>query len=109
MNIPAYTSPTLHLGRTFNPETSIACNDIFPVGVTTVGKNVNTFSFKYKVVKSSRDVNELLDISSELSLKIRANLLNVEGTAQYIKNNKIEVGTTTLLAVMKCATVRYYS
>ena len=108
MNIPAYTSPTLRLGRTFNAETSSACNDIFPMEIQTELKNVNTFSFKYKVVKSNKDVNDLLDVSGELSLKIKANLLKVEGTGQYIKENKAEEGTTNLLAVMKCTTVRYY-
>ena len=66
---------------------------------------MNKFSFKYKVVKSSKDVNDLLDVSSEMSLKIKANLFKVEGTGQYINENKTEEGTTSLLAVMKCTTV----
>ena len=60
------------------------------------------------VVKNSQDVNDLLDVSGELSLKIKAYLLNVEGVGQYINDTKTQEGTTTLLAVMKCTTVRYF-
>lgn len=107
MDIPAYTSPTLRLGRSFDNETSRACKDIFPSGtdMPTEQIHVNQFSFKYKVVKSSKDVNDLLDVSGELSLKIKANLLKVEGSGQYINENKTEEGSTNLLAVMKCTTV----
>jgi len=110
MNIPAYTCPTLRLGRTFDAETSSACStDIFPEGTQTEQKNVNTFSFKYKVVDSCKDVNELLGVSGELSLKIKANVLEVEGIGKYINENMTEEGTTNLLAVMKCTTVMYYN
>ena len=110
MNIPAYTSPTLCLGRTFDKETSSACADVFPSSTDIPTKliNINKFSFKYQVVKSSKDVNDLLDVSGELSLKIKANLLKVEGAGQYINENKRKEGTTNLLAVMKCTTVTYF-
>ena len=109
MNIPAYTSPTLCLGRTFDKETSSACADVFSSSTDIPTKliDVNKFSFKYQVVKSSKDVNDLLDVSGELSLKIKANLLKAEGAGQYINENKREEGTTNLLAVMKCTTVTY--
>lgn len=106
MNIPAYTSPTLCIGRTFDAEKSTAAGDLFPAGVSTKTINVNKFSFKYAVVKNSKDVNDLFDVSGELSLKIKANLLKVEGAGKYINETKKKEGTTTLLAVMKCTTVR---
>lgn len=107
MNIPAYTSPTLCIGRTFDAENSTAGGDIFTANVPTKLINVNKFSFKYSVVKNSRDVNDLLDVSGELSLKIKANVLKVEGAGQYVNEAKKEEGTTTLLAVMKCTTVSF--
>ncbi|RMX52156.1 hypothetical protein pdam_00024831, partial [Pocillopora damicornis] len=111
MNVPAYTSPTLCLGRTFDLETSRACADVFPSSSDLPIKpmNFNKFSFKYQVVKSSKDVNDLLDVSGELSLKIKANLLKVEGAGQYINESKLEEGTTSLLAVMKCTTRKWTS
>lgn len=105
MNIPAYTSPTLCIGRTFDAEKSTAAGDLFPAGISTKTINVNKFSFKYAVVKNSKDVNDLFDVSGELSLKIKANLLKVEGAGKYINETKKKEGTTTLLAVMKCTTV----
>ena len=107
MNIPAYTSPTLCIGRTFDAEKATACSDIFPTCIPTKQFNVNKFSFKYTTVKSSKDVQDLLDVSGELSLKIKANLLKVEGAGQYINDTKREEGTTTMLAVMKCTTVSH--
>ena len=109
MDIPAYTSPTLCLGRTFDLETSRACTDVFPSSSDLPIKSINSnkFSFKYQVVKSSKDVNDLLDVSGELSLKIKANLLKVEGAGQYINESKLEEGTTSLLAVMKCTGISF--
>ena len=104
MDIPAYTSPTLCLGRTFDLETSRACADVFPSMTDLPIKSIdsNKFSFKYQVVKSSKDVNDLLDVSGELSLKIKANLLKVEGAGQYINDSKLEEGTTNLLSSHVC-------
>ena len=106
MNIPAYTSPTLCIGRTFHAQNSEPSSDIFPTDIPTRQINVNRFSFKYTVVKDSKDVKDLLDLSGELSLKVKANIIKVEGVGDWIKDAKKEEGTTTLLAVMKCATVR---
>ena len=109
-NIPAYISPTLSLGGTFDLKTSRVCADVLPSssGLPIKSMNVNKFSFKYQVVKNSKDVNDLLDVSCELSLKVKANLLKVEGIGQYINESQLEEGTTCLLAVMKCTTVRMF-
>ena len=108
MRIPAYTSPTLFLGRTFDRDTLSARADISSSNDKPVKKmDINKFSFKYQVVTSSQDVNDLLDISGELSLQIKANLLKMEGAGQYVKENKVQEGRTNLLAVMKCTTVTY--
>jgi len=88
MNIPAYTSPTLCIGRTFDAENSTACSDVFPSGIPTKQINVNKFSFKYTVVKNSKDVNDLLDVSVELSLKIKANLLRVKGRGSTLTTSR---------------------
>ena len=106
MNIPAYAAPTLSIGRTYDAQNSKARGDIFQsdhIPLKTI--NVNNFSFKYSLVQNSKDVNDLLDVSGELSLKIKANLLKVEGAGKYVNESKKEEGTTKLLAVMKCTTV----
>ena len=106
MNIPAYAAPTLSIGRTYDAQNSKARGDIFQsdqIPLKTI--NVNKFFFKYSLVQNSKDVNDLLDVSGELSLKIKANLLKVEGAGKYVNESKKEEGTTKLLAVMKCTTV----
>ena len=108
MNIPADASPNLILGRSYDAECSRPGNDVFPSDIPTKKTNVNKFSFKYQIVKSSKDVNDLLDVSGELSLKIKAGLIKVEGKGQYVNECKIEEGKTTLLAVMNCTTVRIW-
>lgn len=106
MDIPAYAAPTLSIGRTYDAQNCKPSGDIFQsdqISIRTT--NVNNFTFKYSLVQNSKDVNDLLDISGELSLKIKANLLQVEGEGKYVDESKKEEGTTKLLAVMNCTTV----
>ena len=105
MNIPAFAAPTLCLGRTYDVKTSTAGRDIFPSDITPKTINVNQFTFQYKVVKNSSDVRELLGISGELSLKIKAGLVDVEGSGKYLDDSEKKEGTTEVLAVLKCVTV----
>ena len=105
MNIPAYAAPTLCLGRTYDARNVSAGIDIFPSNIPTKKMNVNHFTFKYKVVRNSDDVKDLLDISGELSLKVKAGLVKVEGSGKYLTDTDKKEETTELLAVLKCVTV----
>lgn len=107
MNFPVYTVPTLGLGGTFDCNTAKDGSDIFPPDFRIETENVNTFSFRYKIVKTNNDVKDLLDLPCDLSLRIKANLLKAEGPGNYIKDLKIADGKTEVLAVMKCTTVRF--
>ena len=108
MYIPAHISPTLCLGRTFDSETLSARADISSSNdKPPKSMNINKFSFKYQVVKSRQDINNLLEIPGELSLQIKAKVVNVKGAWQYLKENKVQEGRTNLLTVMKCTTVMY--
>ncbi|KAL9985836.1 hypothetical protein ACROYT_G008285 [Oculina patagonica] len=105
MNIPAYAAPTLCIGRTYDARNTAAGIDIFPSEITTKEININQFTFKYKVVRNSSDVKDLLDISGELSLKVKAGLVKVEGSGKYLSDTNTKEGTTELLAVLKCVTI----
>ena len=105
MNVPAWAFSNLCIGRTYDANTNRAGVDIFPPDIPTKTENVNTFSFRYKIIKSNEDVRDLLNISGDISLKIKANVFRVEGAGKYIKNNRKDEGTTEVLAVMKCTTV----
>lgn len=105
MEIPAYASPSLCIGRTFDVNRYRVGSDIFPSYVSTKTKDISKYTLKYKVVKTSNDVKELLDISSELALSIKADRLRAVGTGQYIKESRTLEGITEILAVIKCYTV----
>ena len=106
MNIPAFGSEFLRIGRTYDVANPAAAGiDIYPADIPTVKDNRNWFQFEYKVVKNSSDVNKLLDISGELSLKVKAGLVSVQGFGKYLSDSKKEEETTELLAVLKCFTV----
>ncbi len=105
MNIPVYTAPDLCIGRTYDDTNSAAGIDIFPSNIPTKKININRFTFKYKVVRNNSDVKDLLDIYGELSLKVKAGLLKVEGSGKYLNDTNTEEGATELLVVLKCVTV----
>lgn len=105
MNIPAFASETLRIGRTYDAVNSVAGIDIFPASIPTAKTNINWFHFQYEVVKNSADVRKLLDVSGELSLKVQAGLVRVQGSGKYLAESHKEEGTAELLAVIKCTTV----
>ena len=106
MNIPAYASPNLRIGRSYDAQTSKAGIDIYPFGNIDIEEtNVNQFSFEYRVIKNSKDTKDLLNISGELSLKVKAGLVSVSGPGKYLSDNKRTEDTTEVLAVLKCLTV----
>ncbi|XP_044164536.1 uncharacterized protein LOC114969765 [Acropora millepora] len=105
MNIPAYASPNLRIGRSYNAQTSKAGIDIFPGDIKIEETNVNQFNFEYRVIKNTKDTKDLLNISGELSLKVKAGLVSVSGSGKYLSDNKKTGDTTEVLVVLKCLTV----
>ena len=105
MNIPAYASPNLRIGRSYDAQTSKAGIDIYPGNIEIEETKVNQFNFEYRVIKNSRDTKDLLNISGELFLKVKAGLLTVSGSGKYLSDNKKTEDTTEVLAVLKCLTV----
>ncbi|XP_073240934.1 uncharacterized protein [Porites lutea] len=107
MNIPAYTVPALsRLGCTFDCHTARPCIEIFPADIPTKTEYVNKLAFKFKAVSSNADVKELMHLPSDFPLRIKANMLSVEGPGKYLNDNlKIEGEKTEILAVMTCVTV----
>ena len=80
MNIPAYASSNLRIGRSYDAQNSNAGIDIYPSGNIDIEvTNVNQFSFEYRVIKNSRDTKDLLKIPGALSLKVKAGFVSVGG------------------------------
>ena len=111
MNIPAYTVPKLsRLGCTFDCHTARPCIEIFPADIPTKKEHVNKLSFKFKAVSSNADVKELMHLPSDFPLRVKANMLSVEGPGKYLNDNlKIEEEKTEILAILTCITVMYSS
>ncbi|XP_068683041.1 uncharacterized protein [Montipora foliosa] len=105
MNIPAFTAPTLSIGSTFDLNRARKGQDIFPSDIPTKTENVNSFSFRYKVVAENDEVKELLGVPFDLPLRIKANKVSVEGPGKYFTDIKTEEGKTEVLILMKCITV----
>ena len=106
MEVPAWAFSNLCIGRTYDTKNNRTGIDIFQPEILTKTVNVNKFSFQYKIIKSKEDVRDLLNISPNISLKIKANVFRVEGAGKYVNNNIKDEGITEVLAVMKCTTVR---
>ena len=106
MRVPAFVQPDLSIGRSFDAKDSSPGIDLFAWDVSTTTEAANQFSFQYKVISKSEDARDLLDISGELSLKLKADLVKVSGSGQYLTDSKGKEGTTEILAVLKCTTVR---
>ena len=111
MNIPAYTVPTSsRLGCTFDCHTSSSCTEIFPADISSKTEHVNKSIFKFKAVTSNAEVKELMNLPSDLPLRIKANLLSVEGPGKYFNDDlKVDADKTEILAVLTCITVMYIS
>ena len=106
MNVPAYASPSLRIGRSYDAQTSKAGIDIYPPeNIVLEETKVNRFTFEYRVIKNSKDTKNLLNIPGELSLKVKAGLVSVSGSGKYLSDSKKTEDTTEVLAVLKCETV----
>lgn len=63
---------------------------------------------EYKVIKTAQDARDFLDISGELSLRIKAGLLNIKGTGSYLKESKSREEYVEILAKSNFESVSIY-
>ncbi|CAB4017348.1 Hypothetical predicted protein [Paramuricea clavata] len=87
--------PSMMLGRTFDYSKSAVGVDIYDASVrdNAVVRHVDRSDVKFKMIKSSEDVRDVLDVSGQLSLKVMAGVVDVEGRGSYLKSS-IESGNT---------------
>ena len=83
------------LGRTFDYSKSAVGIDIYDANVrdNPVVRHHEKSNMKSKLIKSTEDVRDVLDVSGQMSLKVMAGALNVEGKGSYLKSS-IESGNT---------------
>ena len=87
--------PTMLLGRTFDYSKSAVGIDIYDASVRDepVVRHHNKATMKSRIIKTSEDVRKVLDVSGQLSLKVMAGAVDVEGKGSYLKSS-IESGNT---------------
>lgn len=106
MNVPAYTSPTLCLGRTYDITKLQIGDDIFSPEVPTKIIRKDNFTFRFKNIQNSQDSKELLNVTGDTSLKVKVGLIDAGGSAKYLNYSKTKEDTTEILAVIRIHTVR---
>ena len=62
---------------------------------------------KFELIKSQKDVRYVLDISGELSLKVMAGLVDVQGKGAYLKSSVKSDNSVQLLVQIYCRTERF--
>ncbi|KAL3862849.1 hypothetical protein ACJMK2_008795 [Sinanodonta woodiana] len=89
------------LGRTYDLRSHTVGSDIFPTDYTANPDRHLCPSTKinYKVIKNSSDVNDLLEVSGNISLKVKAGILKVQGMGSYLKDIRKEETALEILAV----------
>ena len=60
------------------------------------------------MVKSAKDVMDVLDVSGELSLQVMAGVVNVEGKGAYLKSSSENDNSVQVLAQTYFRTVRIF-
>ncbi|CAB4009544.1 Hypothetical predicted protein [Paramuricea clavata] len=77
------------LGRTFDFSKSEVGNDIISEAERKKAFKVQNdrSDIKYKMIRSSQDVRDVLDVSGQLSVKVMAGTVNVEGKGSYLKSS----------------------
>jgi hypothetical protein len=99
----------MRLGTSFD-------SDKFRVGYDLVGDGVrgkaiqsrhDMSNMKFKMVKSKKDVSDVLDVSGELSVKVMAGLVDVQGKGSYLKSSVKSENSVEVLAQIYYRTVRF--
>jgi hypothetical protein len=59
------------------------------------------------MIKSQKDISDVLDVSGELSVKVMAGLVDVQGKGSYLKSSVTSGNTVEVLAQIYYRTVRF--
>ena len=102
-----YIKPML-LGRTFDYSKSIVGNDIFSASIRNNPVKTEHYKtdIKYKMIRSAKDVRDVLDVSGQLSLQVMAGLLDIKGKGSYLKESSESGNIVEVVAIISVQTVR---
>lgn len=98
------------LGRTFDVRNDRVGVDIFPpkelekISENLLPKSDST----YKMIKNSQDVQNVLGVSGDLSVKVKAGVVDIKGAGTYLKNTANTENTVEVLTKMQFYTSTVY-
>ncbi|XP_013392717.1 uncharacterized protein LOC106160612 [Lingula anatina] len=102
--IMPYVIPML-LGRTFDIRTDKPGIDIFPHTALQAGGpngmkiiNRRITDARYKLVDSSKEARDFLQVEGELSVKLKTGLINVDGMGSYLRDTTSRTKYVEILA-----------
>ncbi|XP_046370546.2 uncharacterized protein LOC124121425 isoform X2 [Haliotis rufescens] len=98
--------PGMTLGREYDLKTYSSGLDLFTdesmSKVEKIDRHRNIAH--YSVIQKAQDVHDMLNVSGELSLKVKANLVMVGGTGSYLKECRTDDNTLEIIAVANVET-----
>lgn len=101
-----YIKPML-LGRTFDYSKSKVGNDIYPAAVRQNPLKTNHYKthITYSMIRSAKDIRDVLDVSGHLSVQIMAGLLDIKGRGSYLKESSESGNFIEVLAKVSYETI----
>ena len=101
-----YIKPMI-IGRTFDLSKSLIGQDIFEEDTIKFEKTTHEITHtKYKMVKTKKEVRDILDVSGQLSLQIMSGMVKIEGAGKYLKETASGTSFVEVLAKVSFQTVR---
>jgi hypothetical protein len=97
------------LGRTFDYSKSEVGNDIISEEERQKAQTIpnDRSDIKYKMIKSSEDVRDVLDVSGQLSVKVMAGTVDIEGKGSYLKSSVDSENSVEVMVQVYYKTVRF--
>ena len=82
---------------------------IFPRDAPTKDIQMESTRVVSRIVRSSKDIRDVLDVSGQLSLKMGMGILNVKGSGSYVKSTSSNEKTVQIIIKVIYKTVGRFS
>jgi hypothetical protein len=109
MNIPFIQG--MQLGDSFDYSTFKVVTNLIQSDIRkkAIERRDDSSNMKFKLIKSQKDVRDVLDVSGELSVKVMAGLVDVQGKGAYLKSSVKSDNSVELLVQIHYRTVSFSS
>ena len=99
----------MRLGDSFDYSTFKRGNNLIQSDIRdkAVERRNDRSHMKFKLIKSQKDVRDVLDVSGELSVKVMAGLVDVQGKGAYLKSSVKSDNSVELLVQIYYRTVSF--